>query len=196
MVAFNTLPKLCLVVAFGLSTTATSTEVAQEQPKKESFLSRFFGKKEGPAAKTVDVKEPTKTDTQEHNDTRGLFMYDVEWLLESKPENRAALRKALPSDIAKDVPEDCNKRMWSGLEEYISKFFKFYAIGWYLLPEPESRCALRYVLPPGLAAKVPEDCNVPIKPEVEKDIRKLFSETFQKQGLRREWNTGHMFSYG
>ncbi|EDO05226.2 SmORF protein [Babesia bovis T2Bo] len=112
----------------------------------------------------------------------------VDWFLLPFPENRAALRKALPSDIAEDVPEDCNKRMWCGLEEYIQKFFALYAATWYMLPEPESRNALRYVLPKDLADKVPEDCNEPIETEVEKRVRKYISEAFQQQRLHYSWS--------
>ncbi|EDO05221.1 SmORF protein [Babesia bovis T2Bo] len=184
MVAFNMLWKFSLVVALGLSATATSTEVAQEKPKKESFVSRFFGKSEEPDTKPQEVLEAAKTDKGKG----GLPNYDVEWLLESKPENRAALLKAIPSDLATHVPKDYKKRMWSGIEEYMYVFFKIYATEWYLLPEPESRAALRYVLPRDLAAKVPEDCNEPIKTDVEKDIRRLFSETFQKERLTHGWS--------
>ncbi|EDO06631.1 SmORF protein [Babesia bovis T2Bo] len=241
MVAFNILWKLC---AIGLSATATSSDVAQEQPKKESFLSRFFGKKEEAKTQPVEVQERDNTDGKEDIETgepprysvewhllpkpenraalrsflprslsrkvpedcnepigpklekqiRNYFsLYGVEWFLLPEPESRAALRKALPSDIAKDVPEDCNKRMWCGLEEYIFKFFKIYATGWYLLPEPESRAALRYVLPRSLAKYVPEDCNEPIDPEVENEIREFFSKTFQKQRKNIEFLGGHMF---
>ncbi|EDO07150.1 SmORF protein [Babesia bovis T2Bo] len=189
MVTFNILWKLCLVVAFGLSATVTSTDVAQEQPKKESFLSRFFGKKESTATKPVEEKEASSHNTQGYSDPNDPPKYSVEWYLLPKPENRAALRKALPSDIAEMVPKDYKRRIWSALEGCIIKFFKIEAAEWYLLPEPESRAALRYVLPSDLAAKVPEDSNEAIKPEVEKDIRKLFSQTFQKGRLTHSWST-------
>nr|BAN65328.1 small open reading frame [Babesia bovis] len=189
MVTFNILWKLCLVVAFGLSATVTATDVAQEQPKKESVISGSLRKNEESDTKLQEAPKASNTD----KGTCGLPNYDVEWLLESKPENRAALRKALPSDIAKDVPEDYKKRMWSGLEEYIFKFFNIYATGWYLLPEPESRAALRFMLPSNLAAKVPEDCNEPIDPELEQEIKKLFSKKFQKQRKRCAYLGGHMF---
>ncbi|KAG6440014.1 hypothetical protein BBOV_III001285 [Babesia bovis T2Bo] len=55
MIAFNMLWKICLVSAYGFCVTATSTDVAQEQSKKESFLSRFFNKKEEHGTEPVEV---------------------------------------------------------------------------------------------------------------------------------------------
>ncbi|EDO06184.1 SmORF protein [Babesia bovis T2Bo] len=238
MVSFNTFSKLCVVVALGLSAIATSTEVAQEQPKKESFVSRFFGKNEKSATKSHDVSEPTKIDTQKHSDT-GHPKYDVEWYLLPKPENRAALRGILSWFMARDVPEDCNVPISPKLEKRIREHFSWieqktvihsssadsnsinvgnpmkksivngpsgkkeeptteshdisqptntdtqenineeeppmYSVEWHLLPKPENRAAIRVFMPRYLAEDVPKDCSVPVSPKLEKRIREHFS---------------------
>ncbi|EDO06185.1 SmORF protein [Babesia bovis T2Bo] len=125
MVAFNTFSKLCVVVALGLSAIATSTEVAQEQPKKESFVSRFFGKNEKSATKSHYISEPKKITTQENTDTAHLLMFPLEWYLLPYPINRKYLLKALPFDLAKKVPEDCNEPIDPKVEERIREFFLF-----------------------------------------------------------------------
>ncbi|EDO07699.1 SmORF protein [Babesia bovis T2Bo] len=109
MVSFNTILKLGAVVAFGLSTTATSTEVAQEQPKKESFLSRFFGKRDEPTTKPEEVSKSDNVETQENTDTDDPPMFTVEWYLLPKPENRKQLRERLPPKLADAVPENCKE---------------------------------------------------------------------------------------
>ncbi|EDO06377.1 SmORF protein [Babesia bovis T2Bo] len=152
MVAFNMLWKLCVVVAFGLSVTAT--DVSQEEPKKESLVSGFSGTEDEHGT------EPPK--------------FSLEWYLLPKPENRAALRYVLPRSLAKDVPEDYNKPIDPALGKVIRKYFLWYGFEWYLLAMPESRAALRYVLPKDLADMVPENFNKPIAPLVENDIRKHF----------------------
>nr|BAN64200.1 small open reading frame [Babesia bovis]BAN65124.1 small open reading frame [Babesia bovis] len=184
MVALNMLWKLSIVVAFGFSATATSTDIAPEQPKKESFLSRFFGKNEKSATKSHDVSEPTKIDTQKHSET-GLPKYDVEWYLLPKPENRAALRSFLPWYLSLSVPYDCNEAIETEVEQDIREYFLWSDFEWYMLPEPESRAALRFMLPSNLAAMVPEDCNEPIELAVEKQIWKYLSSSEHEQQAMR-----------
>ncbi|EDO05205.1 SmORF protein [Babesia bovis T2Bo] len=175
MVAFNSFSKLCVVVALGLSATVTSTEVAQEQPKKESFVSRFFGKRDETATKRVEVQEKENSDSEEDIETGEPSNYSVEWYLLPKPLNRATLRYRLPRDLYDVVPLDCNKPIAPEVEKRIRNYFSLHTIEWYLLPKPLNRAALRYSLPSNLSKKVPEDCREPIKPEVEERIRKYFS---------------------
>ncbi|EDO05209.1 SmORF protein [Babesia bovis T2Bo] len=181
MVAFNMLWKLCLVVAFGLSATATSTDVDQEQPKKESFVSRFFGKKEEAKTQPVEVQQEEITKAQENTDAEEPPKFSVEWYLLPKPINRATLRDKLPWIIQNTIPRDCNQPIASKSEELIREYIPRTYIRWYLLPEPESRTALRYSIPKDLANEVPEDYNEPIKPEVVKRIKKFFSLSINKQ---------------
>nr|BAN64780.1 small open reading frame [Babesia bovis] len=117
MVAINTLSKLCVLVAFGLSATVTATDVAQEQPKKESFVRRFFGKREEPATKPVEVQRPENTETGEP------AKFSVEWYLLPKPENREQLRDKLPLDVVICVPKDCNEPILPVIEKKIRDFF-------------------------------------------------------------------------
>ncbi|EDO05210.1 SmORF protein [Babesia bovis T2Bo] len=181
MVAFNTLWKLCVVVAFGLSATATCTDVAQEQPKKESFVSRFFGKKEEAKTQPVEVQQEEITKAQENTDAEEPPKYSVEWYLLPKPQNRKHLRDKLPYDLAYFVQRNCNSPISPEVEREIREYLLLYTVDWYLLPEPESRTALRYSLPSNLASKVPENCNEPIDPELEKRIRKYFSSLQKKK---------------
>ncbi|KAG6440145.1 hypothetical protein BBOV_II004225 [Babesia bovis T2Bo] len=81
MVSFNMLWKLCVVVAFGLSATATSTEVAQEQPKKESLVSGFSGTEDEHGTEPVEVNEEEITETQENTETQGLPLHAIDRLL-------------------------------------------------------------------------------------------------------------------
>ncbi|EDO06097.1 SmORF protein [Babesia bovis T2Bo] len=175
MLSFNTLPKLCVLVAFGLSATVTSAEVVPEQPKKESLGSGFSRKNEEPSTKPVEVKETTKIETQDHSETTEPPKYSVEWYLLPKPESRAALRYFLPTVLANTVPKNCNEPILPVVEKRIRKCIALYAVDWYLLPKPENRTALRYMLPSDLAEKVPDDYDEPIDPEVEELIRKYFS---------------------
>nr|BAN64594.1 small open reading frame [Babesia bovis] len=204
MVTFNTLWKLCIVVAFWLLATVTSTEVAQEQPKKEPFSSRFFGKNEEPAAESQEILEPENADTKEDSETAGPPRYSVEWYLLPKLENRAQLLEKLPFDVAKDVPRDYDEPIDAALEKRIRKFFSLrgliftsmssyppkvkdpgytgslehmetsgppkFSVEWYLLPKPDNRTALRTALPRDIAKDVPEDCDEPINPLVERSI--------------------------
>ncbi|EDO07636.1 SmORF protein [Babesia bovis T2Bo] len=123
MVASNMLWKLSVVVAFGFSATATSTEVAQEQPKKESFVSRFFGKKEEPTTKPEEVSKSDNVETQEDTETEEPPKYSVEWFLLPKPENRKILRYRLPLELAQCVPKSCNKTILPVVEKRIREFF-------------------------------------------------------------------------
>ncbi|KAG6440017.1 SmORF protein [Babesia bovis T2Bo] len=50
-----------------------------------------------------------------------------------------------------------------------------YSVEWYLLPKPQNRKYLRDKLPWHLYNAVPKDCNDPIDPLVEKEIREFFS---------------------
>ncbi|EDO07800.1 SmORF protein [Babesia bovis T2Bo] len=197
MVAFNTFSKLCVVVAFGLSATVTATDVAQEQPKKESVVSGSFRKGEESATKPHKLPERNKT----YIDPEEPPMFSIEWYLLPKPENRAYLLEKLPFDVAKDVPEDCDEPIDPALEKRIRKFFSLrgliftsmssyplevpepakYSVEWYLLPKPENRSRLIEKLPFDVAKDVPEDCNEPILPVLEKHIRDYFS------WLGREW---------
>ncbi|EDO07801.1 SmORF protein [Babesia bovis T2Bo] len=127
MVAFNTFSKLCVVVAFGLSATVTATDVAQEQPKKESFLSRFFGKKDEAATEPMDMQKQENIESQEHINTTGPSNLSVEWLLLPRRENRRALTYLLPDDLASKVPMRYIKPLDSELEERIREFFSLSA---------------------------------------------------------------------
>ncbi|EDO06000.1 SmORF protein [Babesia bovis T2Bo] len=232
MVSFNMLWKLCVIVAFGLSATVTATDVAKEQPKKESLDNRFPRKNEEPP------------------------MYSVEWYLLPEPENRACLLEKLPFDVAKDVPEDCDEPIDSAVEKRIRKFFSLrgliftsmssypgldetnnvdqttqgsldssftnkedepssksqevpkpesmdteeetdtagppkFSVEWYLLPKPINRGSLRDKLPWEMRNAVPEDCNEPILPVVEKRIRKFFSLSEKEQILEHASSYGH-----
>ncbi|EDO06096.1 SmORF protein [Babesia bovis T2Bo] len=194
MVSFNTLPKLCVLVAFGLSATVTSAEVVPEQPKEQLDIGSLL-KNEEPSTKPVEVKETTKIETQDHSETGEPPMFSVDWYLLPKPENREQLRDDLPFDMAKDVPEDCDEPIYPALEKRIRKFFSLrglifrnfkcyppelpepskYSVEWYLLPKPQNRRYLRDKLPWHLYNAVPRDCNEPISPWVEKEIREFFS---------------------
>ncbi|EDO05609.1 SmORF protein [Babesia bovis T2Bo] len=123
MVAFNTLPKLCVVVAFGLSTTATSTEVAQEQPKKESVVSGSLRKNDESTTKPVDLMLPTKIETQDHCETGEPSSLSLEWLLLPEPQSRKRLLDELPFDLAIDVSMDFNEPIKSKTRNRIRKFF-------------------------------------------------------------------------
>ncbi|KAG6440135.1 hypothetical protein BBOV_II000915 [Babesia bovis T2Bo] len=79
MVAFNMLWKLCVVVAFGLSATAISTDVAQEQPKKEALDIGISGKEDQQATELVEVTEPTKTDIENQTETVEPPKSSLEW---------------------------------------------------------------------------------------------------------------------
>ncbi|EDO05470.1 SmORF protein [Babesia bovis T2Bo] len=236
MVNLNTLPRICVVVVFGYSATVTSTEVAQEKPRKESLDSGFFHKNDKPSTELPEVEESP--------------MCSVEWYLLPKPENRVCLLEKLPFDVAKDVPWDCDEPIEPSLEKRIRKFFSLrgliftsmssypgldeinnvgqttqgsldgsfsskedepssksqevpepenmdsqeetdtagppkFSVEWYLLPKPENRKHLRNELPFDLAVALPEDCNEPILPVVEKRIRKFFSLSGKNQRLLR-----------
>ncbi|EDO05206.1 SmORF protein [Babesia bovis T2Bo] len=155
-VSINKLSKLCALVALGLPSIATSTDVAQEQPKKESFLGRFFGKKPEAATKRVEVQEKENSDSEEDIETGEPSNYSVEWYLLPKPLNRAILRYLLPSSLAKKVPEDCNEPIDSLVENEIRKHFIWYGFDWYLLTLPQNRSALRKKLPRDGAKMLPE----------------------------------------
>ncbi|EDO05211.1 SmORF protein [Babesia bovis T2Bo] len=288
MVVFNMLWKLFVVVAFGLSATVTSTEVAQEQPKEESLIGGFSNEKESTVSKPSEVKEATGTSTPGNSDPDEPPMFTVEWYLLPKPLNRATLRYMLPWNLQTAVPEDCkrpilpvverqirnyfswlektkqkesssaqgettnisqppkksftsrffgkkdastvkpvdvpdlpkyslewyfvqkpeNRKLLRDrlpyatkafvapdcrepiapvLEKRIRDYFSLYTVDWYLLPKQENRIALRYMLPSDLAAKVPEDCNEPIDPEVEAIIKEHFTVTEKKQRPNRFW---------
>ncbi|EDO07002.1 SmORF protein [Babesia bovis T2Bo] len=100
--------KLCVLVAFGLSDTVTATDVAKDQPKKESLVSRFFGKGEQRATEPQQVSDPPK--------------YSVEWYLLPEPESRKELREELPYHFLLAVPEDCNQPILPVVEKRIRKF--------------------------------------------------------------------------
>ncbi|KAG6440165.1 SmORF protein [Babesia bovis T2Bo] len=172
MVGFKTLPKLCVVVAFGYSATVRSTGVAQEQSKKESFVSTFISKGDETTTEPLEVPE-----TQPGEPPR----YSVEWYLLPKPESRKELRKQLPWYLAKVVPEDCNVSITPQLGKRIRRYFSVCSVEWYFLPEPVCRTALRNSLPTYLAAMVPEDCSKPIMSMVEKRIRKFLSLSQDEQ---------------
>nr|BAN66230.1 small open reading frame [Babesia bovis] len=123
MLAFNMLWKLCVVVAFGLSATATSTEVAQEQPKKESLDSGISSEEEQIATEAVEVREPDNTESQERTETTKPSPLSLEWLLLPRRENRTALTYLLPDDLASKVPMFGLKPIDPALEEEIRKFF-------------------------------------------------------------------------
>ncbi|EDO07147.1 SmORF protein [Babesia bovis T2Bo] len=106
---------------------------------------------------------------------------DLQWFLLPKPENRAALLELLPSDVAALVSKDCNKPVTTIVENYIWKYFNLSPVDWFLLPKPESRACLREELPSELGAKIPEDCNEPITPLVENEIRKHFSSMHKRE---------------
>eukprot|EP00371_Babesia_bovis_P001919 XP_001610566.1 SmORF [Babesia bovis T2Bo] len=200
------------------SADATTTNVSQ--PKKGSFLSRFFSKNN----KQVDIPDLPKyslewyflpkEESRKHlrdrlpyaskgvvaSDCREsiapvfekrirdyLSLYTVDWYLLPKPENRATLRNSLPKDLVEKVPEDCMEHIEPEVEDYIRKYFLWYCFEWYLLPKPENRAALRNSLPEDLAAKVPEDCNEPISPDVEELIREHFTVIEKKQRPNRFW---------
>ncbi|EDO07001.1 SmORF protein [Babesia bovis T2Bo] len=175
MVAFKMLWKLCVVVAFGLSATVTSTEVAQEKPKKKSLDSALSSKEDEPAVATQEATEPQNTDTEENTETVDPPMFSFEWFLLPKPENRGQLRGKLPWNLAIAVPKDYNKSIVPATEKRIRKFFSLGDVEWYLLPNPINRAALRYSLPRHLGLAVPKDCNKPISAILEKHIRDYFS---------------------
>ncbi|KAG6439994.1 hypothetical protein BBOV_III000695 [Babesia bovis T2Bo] len=116
MVNLNTLPKICILVAFGISATVTSTDVAQEQPKKEELISGISSKENQNATEHVEVAEPTKIDTEDPP------KYSVEWYLLPEPESRKELRKQLPWAIAISVPKDCNEPIAPEVEQRIMEF--------------------------------------------------------------------------
>ncbi|EDO06732.1 SmORF protein [Babesia bovis T2Bo] len=123
MVAFNMLWQLCVAVAFGLSATVTATDVAQEQPKKESLVSRFFGKRDNFTTKSHEKAIPMKTKSQENTDKTDPPKYSLDWYLLPKPENRDALCYILPHDLLDALPEDCNEPIEPPLEKRIRERF-------------------------------------------------------------------------
>ncbi|EDO05467.1 SmORF protein [Babesia bovis T2Bo] len=98
------------------------TDVALDQPKKESLASRFFGKRE-PGKESQDSAEATKTNTGENTETADPPKYSVEWFLLPKPENSAHLLEKLAFDMAKDVLKDCDEPIDSAVEKLIRKHF-------------------------------------------------------------------------
>ncbi|KAG6440195.1 hypothetical protein BBOV_I005105 [Babesia bovis T2Bo] len=170
MVSINTFSKLCAIVAFWYSATVTSTEVAQEQPKKDSVVRRFFGKNEKSATKSHDISESTKIYTQKHSET-GRPKYDVECFL--------------PWLLSLSVPKDCNEPIETEVEQDIREYFLWSDFEWYMLPEPGSRTTLLNLLPPDLASMIPEDCNEPIELAVEKQIWKYLSSSEHEQQAMR-----------
>ncbi|EDO07151.1 SmORF protein [Babesia bovis T2Bo] len=143
------------------------------QPPKKSFTSRFFGKKDASANTPVDVPELPK--------------FSFEWYFVQKPENRKHLRDRLPYSTKAFVAPDCREPIAPVFEKRIRDYLSLYSVDWYLLSKEENRIALRYLLPSDLAAKVPEDYNEPIDPEVEELIREHFSTVEEKQRPNRFW---------
>ncbi|EDO08745.1 SmORF protein [Babesia bovis T2Bo] len=172
MVAFNMLWKLSVVVAFGLSTTVTSTDVAQEQLTQDTLDGGFFCENGDIATESQEVVEGDNTDVEEQIETPEQPMYSVDSHLLPETESVSSLREELPSDMDKEVLKDCEEPLEPAGQRRIKKIFSLYTLDWYLLSEQVSRTALRRSLPSYLADKVPEDCNEPIDPEVEERIRK------------------------
>ncbi|EDO05471.1 SmORF protein [Babesia bovis T2Bo] len=125
MVAFNMLWKLSVVVALGLSATATSTDVAQEQPKKEELINGISTEKASTASKDEEVKEATGTSTQGNSDPEEPSKFSVEWYLLSKPLNRASLIDMLPWNLQTAVPGDCKKPILPVVERQIRDHFSW-----------------------------------------------------------------------
>ncbi|KAG6440004.1 hypothetical protein BBOV_III001195 [Babesia bovis T2Bo] len=127
MVAFNTFSKLCVVVAFGLSATASSTEVAQDQPTQEGSENGFFSEKDGVDTETVEVTEADNRESQERTETTKPSALSLEWLLLPRRKNRMALTYLLPDDLASKVPVRSLKPLDPALEEEIRNFFSLSA---------------------------------------------------------------------
>ncbi|EDO06370.2 SmORF protein [Babesia bovis T2Bo] len=256
MIAYNMLWKIFVVVAFGLSATATSTEdgplskneesVTKPQevsksetdeppkfsvewyllpkpenratlryilpygfeacipeyckkpilPAVENRIRNHFSwvekqkQKESDSAqrKTTDVGQPSKKSfTTDPVDVPEPPKYSLEWYFVQKPENRKLLRDRLPYSTKAFVAPDCREPIAPVFEKRIRDYLSLYSVDWYLLPEPENRTALRYMLPEDLAAKVPENCNEPIDPELEELIREHFTVIEKKQRPNRFW---------
>nr|BAN64801.1 small open reading frame [Babesia bovis] len=119
MVSLNALFKLFVVVAFGLSATATSTDVAQEEPKKESLINGISTENSSTASKDEEVKEATGTSTPGNSDPDEPPMFTVEWYLLPKPLNRASLIDRLPWNLQTAVPRDCNQPILPVVEKRI-----------------------------------------------------------------------------
>ncbi|EDO05468.1 SmORF protein [Babesia bovis T2Bo] len=121
MIGLNNLCKLFLVVALGFFATATSTDVAQDQPTQEALVS----KEDEVATEPQEVPIPTKAETKKQTETSKRNMKFVEWLLLSEPENRKQLRERLPRDLAAMVPEEYDEPIKPFIEKKIRTFFSF-----------------------------------------------------------------------
>ncbi|EDO07574.1 SmORF protein [Babesia bovis T2Bo] len=175
MVAFNMLWKLCALVALGLSATATSTEVAQEQPTQEGLDIGIPGKEYEQATELVKVPEQDNTDSEKEIATDEPPKYSVEWYLLPKPENRKQLCHDLPWYLFRLVPKNCKKPISTALMNQIRWYFSRRDLQWFLLPKQENRTALRKLLPIDVAAVIPEDCRKAIPSVYEKYIWTYFS---------------------
>ncbi|EDO06728.1 SmORF protein [Babesia bovis T2Bo] len=123
MLGFKTLPKLCAVVAFGFFTITTSSELAPEQPEKESSDIGSLRDNEEPSTKPSELQKPPKTFTPENTKTGEPSNLSLEWLLLPEPKSRKRLLDELPFDLAIDVSMDFNEPIKSKTRNRIRKFF-------------------------------------------------------------------------